>query len=146
VAPTSILGFAGSGVAHICAAVPTTKALFRFCKNGFKHPSKLSSSYAANESDYTSSKKSYKSLQDSKGNSINARNTIGSVGQLRKRSSCDGLRMSSLAEAEGEGGFMELEAVRAPEGKGAGAIMRESEAEVDDASSGKAILDKYEYP
>jgi hypothetical protein len=148
VAPTSVIGFACSGVSHVCAAVPTVKAFFRFCKNGFKHESKSSSSYATKESNYDSSKQSYKSLQDSKGNAVNPRNTIGSAGQLRKRPSRDAFGLSSPANVEGNGGFMELGAVRTPAGKGTGALVREldAEAEVDDGASGKAILHKYEYP
>ena len=79
VIPTSITAFAASAVGHITAAVPTVKALFRFCKNGFKLDSKASSSYAKKSAG--SSKRSYKSIQDSKDNATLSVKTVGTAGK-----------------------------------------------------------------
>jgi hypothetical protein len=44
VAMSSILGFAASGIGHVCAAVPTVRAFVRYCMNGFKVDSQVASS------------------------------------------------------------------------------------------------------
>jgi hypothetical protein len=103
----SITGFVSSGVGHICAAVPTTRHLIRYCQNGFKFPTKTSSSYAA-ESTHDSSKRSYKSLQDKK-------DSFGTAQQRSKASSRDikdPYRLSTIMDAEDDGRFMELRPVQ----------------------------------
>jgi hypothetical protein len=112
VAPTSIIGFASSPVAHICAAVPTSKALFRFFANGFKLDTKPSSSNA-----YSSTGKSYKSLKDSKNVSAHSGRTLGGDLQGSKGSSSnskDPYRMSSFVDpvdAVDDGDTVELRTV-----------------------------------
>jgi hypothetical protein len=86
---SSITGFTASGVAHICAAVPTVKALFIFCKNGFKRDTKASSSYAKSATYDASGKRSYKSLQDGKNNSTYSGKTLGARKQGSQGSSSD---------------------------------------------------------
>jgi hypothetical protein len=108
VTASSITGFISSGVAHICAAVPTTRHLIRYCRNGFKMPTKTSSSYAAENTHDSTSKRSYKSLQDKK-------DSFGTVQQRSKASSHDTkdpYRLSTIMDAEDDGRFMELRPVQ----------------------------------
>jgi hypothetical protein len=158
VIPTSVTAFAASSVGHITCAVPTVKALFRFCQNGFKLDSKASSSYAKKSTNGSSSKRSYKSLQNSKdASSISGK----SVGTAEPRSSKGAPRDPySLAFIGGEGDddeFMELHPVQTQANKdikaeaGLGGqqltVVREfsDPAELDD-SSNKSILHKDSYP
>jgi hypothetical protein len=67
VAMSSILGFAASGIGHVCAAVPTVRAFVRYCMNGFKVDSQVASSN--NDKTYESrTKQSYKSSGNGSGN------------------------------------------------------------------------------
>lgn len=128
VLPTALLGFASSGVAHVCAATPAVKNLIRFCFNGFKLPTQASSSYAK-DSKFDSSKRSYKSLQDNKGIS----QTIGSVPPRSKASSRDTIDhlQLSIKDAEDDGGFVELRPVEpaARDTSGSGRTAREERVE-----------------
>ncbi|KAK7190324.1 hypothetical protein PSPO01_03299 [Paraphaeosphaeria sporulosa] len=113
VTPTSILGFAGSGVAHVCAAVPTVKNFTRFCSNGFKQERKFSSTYAKESTLDSSGKRSYKSLQDNKNNAT-ASQTIRSAQQVSRGTSRDTLahlQLSSIMDAEDGSAVMELHPV-----------------------------------
>jgi hypothetical protein len=147
VTPTSITGFTSSGVAHIAAAIPTIKALLRFCYNGFKLDSKAPSSYAKESSHGSSGRRSYKSLgkkgpsQQSKGSS---RNVIDPYG------------LTSLGDVEDNGAVMELHPVQTQTAHDTNSregvdvkqmtVVRESpEQELDD-SSNKSILQKDPLP
>jgi hypothetical protein len=139
VIPTSVTAFAASSVGHITCAVPTVKALFRFCQNGFKLDSKASSSYAKKSTNGSSSKRSYKSLQNSKG------------------APRDPYSLASIGGEEDDDEFMELHPVQTQANKdikaeaGLGGqqltVVREfsDPAELDD-SSNKSILHKDSYP
>jgi hypothetical protein len=105
---TSVTGFVSSGVAHICAAVPTTRNLIRYCQNGFKMTTKPTSSCAAESTHDSTSRRSYKSLQDKK-------DSFGIVQQRSKASSRDTkdpYRLSTIMDAEDDGSLVELRPVR----------------------------------
>jgi hypothetical protein len=105
---TSITGFVSSGVAHICAAVPTTRNLIRYCQNGFKMSTKPTSSYAAEGTQDSTSRRSYKSLQDKK-------DRFGTAQQRSKASSRDPkdpYRLSTIMDAEDDGRFVELRPIQ----------------------------------
>jgi hypothetical protein len=156
VIPTSITAFAASGVGHITAAVPTVKALFRFCRNGFKLDSKASSSYAKKSTNGASS--NYKSLQDSKNNSSISGKSIGTADRLSKGPPRDPYSLASIVDGEDtHDESMELYPVQtqAHEDTKANAklggqqltVVREfpDQEELDD-SSRKSILQKDSYP
>jgi hypothetical protein len=163
VTPVSITGFTSSGVAHIAAAVPALKSLMRWCKNGFKNGSKATNSdYSKENSGGTNSKRSYKSLKDGRKSPFSGQ-TIGGSGQLSKGSSHkarDPYDLTSVADAEDNGEFVELHAVSPPahlgaQSKGEQAGQKEipsptvrecSEQELHDSSSDKSILHKDGYP
>lgn len=108
---TSITGFTSSGVAHICAAVPTIRNLIRYCQNGFKMPTNIPSSYTTDRSTYNStSKRSYKSLQDKN----NASNTAQQRGKASSRDTKDPYRLSAIVDAEIDGTVVELCAINSP--------------------------------
>jgi hypothetical protein len=147
VTPTSITGFVSSPVAHIAAAIPTIKALFRFCYNGFKINSKASSSYAKESSHGSSGKRSYKSL-GKKGSS-----------QLSKGSSrnpADPYGLMSLGDIEDNGALIELHPVQAATAQDTKSseeiggkrmtVVRESPTQDLDDSSNKSILQKDPHP
>ncbi len=164
---TSLTGFTSSAVAHVCAAVPTIRNLIRYCRNGFKMPTQASSSYARNTSSYNStSKRSYKSLQDKKNNFATAQ-------QRRKASSrdtADPYRLTAIMNAEDDGRVVELRAMDSPthadainneerggqEGKNGWTqrveeqlptIVRESPSPgLEDSASQKSILHQHSYP
>jgi hypothetical protein len=167
VTATSITGFVSSGVAHICAAVPTVQTLLRFCRNGFKLDTKPSSSYAKESTYDSSAKRSYKSLQDTKSNITNPNRTLGIAQQRSKgssRNTMDPFRLSSLTDTEENGCFMELRTMQTPTRNGtkpneeqggqqvldpwtprveklAPTIVRKTpEPVLDDSASNKAIL------
>jgi hypothetical protein len=105
---TSITGFVSSAVAHVCAAVPTIRNLIRYCQNGFKMTTKPTSSYAAESTRDSNSKRSYKSLQDNK-------DSFGSAQQRSKASSRDTkdpYRLSTIMDAADDGNFVELRPVQ----------------------------------
>jgi hypothetical protein len=147
VTPTSITGFTSSAVAHVAAAIPTIKALLRFCYNGFKLDSKASSSYAKESSHVSSGKRSYKSLgkkgssQQSKGSSRNAIDPYG---------------LASLGDVEDNGEVMELHTVQTRTAHDTNSreemdvkrmtIVRESPDQELDDSSNKSILHKDALP
>jgi hypothetical protein len=156
---TSITGFTSSGVAHICAAVPTIRNLIRYCQNGFKMPTKASSSYAPDLSTYNStSKRSYKSLQDNKNGFVTAQQRS----KASSRDAKDPYRLSAIMDAENDGRVVELRAMDSPthedaltdeepggqEGKsGLPTIVRESPSPgLDDSASQKSILHQHSYP
>lgn len=170
---TSITGFTSSGVAHICAAVPTVRNLLRFCQNGFKLDTKPSSSYAAESTYDSSGKRSYKSLQDNKDNSSYSGKTIGTVHQRSRglsRNTKDPFHLSSIMDAGDDGRLMELRTVQPPthkdtqpnEGRDEQQVRiswtqrveeqppiigREfPEQDLDDSASNKAILHTDSYP
>lgn len=108
---TSITGFTSSGVAHICAAVPTIRNLIRYCQNGFKMPTNVPSSYTTDRSTYNStSKRSYKSLQDKK----NGSSTAQQRGKASSRDTKDPYRLSAIVDAENDGTVIELRAIDSP--------------------------------
>jgi hypothetical protein len=164
VAPTSITGFVSSGVAHIAASVPALKSLFRWIHNGFKNGSKTTSSnYSKDNSAGTNSKRSYKSLQDSKNKSNFSGQTIGGSEHLTKGSSherMDPYGLTTLGDVEENGEFVELHTVPPPahldtrskaEQAGLKAMpsptVREyTELELHDSSSDKSILHKDAFP
>jgi hypothetical protein len=164
VTPVSITGFTSSGVAHIAAAVPALKSLMRWCRNGFKNGSKATNSdYSKDNSGGTNSKRSYKSLQDGRSKSPFSGQTIGGSGQLSKGSSNhrkDPYDLTSIADGEDNGEFVELHAVSPPadldtqlKGEQAGqkaipspTVREYSEQELHDSSSDKSILHKDAYP
>jgi hypothetical protein len=156
---TSITGFTSSAVAHICAAVPTIRNLIRYCQNGFKMPTKPSSSYAPNLSTYNStSKRSYKSLQDNKNGFITAQQRS----KASSRDTKDPYRLSAIMDSEDDGRVVELHAMDphthpdalADEERDAGerksglpTIVRESPSPgLDDSASQKSILHQHSYP
>jgi hypothetical protein len=157
---TSMTGFISSGVAHICAAVPTVRNLIRYLQNGFKMPTKVSSSYAqADISTYnTTSKRSYKSLQDNKNGFVTAHQRS----KASSRDAKDPYRLSAIMDAENDGRVVELRAMDSPthgdelhdeerggqEGKsGLPTIVRESPSPgLDDSASQKSILHQHSYP
>jgi hypothetical protein len=150
---TSITGFAASGVSHICAAVPAMQNLIRFCRNGFKHDTKGSSTYARDGTYGSSGKRSYKSLQDSKNNSSYSDQALGAGQQRSKASSrdkSDPYRLSSILDTVDDSGIVELRAVGAQSDKGhveapsPTTVRGTPEPEIDDAASGNPIL--YEEP
>jgi hypothetical protein len=156
---TALIGFTSSGVAHIAAAVPTTKALIRFCQNGFKLESKASSSHAKSSEQSGSSKRSYKSLQDNKNNSASSGKPIGTAPQLSKGSSrgtADPYGLISIGDVEEGGEFMELHQVQTHAHKDAKTtgelgghqvtVVRECPDQELDDSSNKSILQKDSYP
>jgi hypothetical protein len=156
VIPTSITGFAASGVSHITAAVPTFKSLFRFCQNGFKLDSKASSSYAKKSTNGASSKRTYESLQDSKNNSTFSGKTLGTAGQLSKGSSRDPYSLASIEDVEDNGEFVELHPVQTQahkdtrlnaelDGQQVTVVREVPDQEIDD-SSNKSILQKDLHP
>jgi hypothetical protein len=155
VIPTSITGFTASAVAHITAAVPTLKALFRFCQKGFKLDSKASSSYAKKSTNGASSKRTYESLQDSK-KTIYSGKTVGTAGQLSKGSSRDPYSLASIEDVEDNGEFVELHPVQTQTHKDTEAdaelggqqvtVVSEISDQGFDDSSNKSILQKDSYP
>ncbi|RAR01503.1 cfem domain-containing protein [Stemphylium lycopersici] len=103
---TSITGFVSSGVAHVCAAVPTIRNLIRFCRNGFRMPTKASSGYAKDTGSYnSSSKRSYKSLEDKKNDFVTAQQRSKASSRDKK----DPYRLSAIMETEIDGRVVELQ-------------------------------------
>ncbi|KAI4956659.1 hypothetical protein J4E91_000872 [Alternaria rosae] len=163
---TSITGFTSSGVAHICAAVPTIRNLIRYCQNGFKMPTNVPSGYTSDPSTYNStSKRSYKSLQDKNLGS----GTAQQRGKASSRDTKDPYRLSAIVDAENDGTVVELRAIDSPthangsndeeqdgqEGKSRWTqrveeqlptIVRESPSPgLDDSASQKSILRQHPY-
>jgi hypothetical protein len=147
VTPTSITGFTSSTVAHIAAAIPTIKALVRFCYKGFKVDSNLPSSYAKESSHGSSGRRSYKSL----GKKCSAQQSKGS-----SRDAIDPYGLASLGDVEENGAVMELHPVQTQTAHDTNSreevdvkrmtVVRESpEQELDD-SSNKSILQKDSHP
>jgi hypothetical protein len=108
---TSITGFTSSGVAHICAAVPTIRNLIRYCQNGFKMPTNNSSGYTPDISTYnSSSKRSYKSLQDKQSGFVTAQQRS----KASSRETKDPYRLSAIMDAEIDDRAVELGAMNSP--------------------------------
>jgi len=158
---TSVTGFVASGVGHVCAAVPTVKTLFRFCRNGFTRKTKTTSGYVRDGTIGSSGKRDYKSLQDSKNSSTYSRKTLNSTQQRHKESSRgkrDPFHIPSMidVDVENEAGLVELQPVKAQsngradtqqarnfwigraEAQFPTTVRELSELEVDDSASNKA--------
>lgn len=113
---TAIIGFASSGVSHICAAVPTVRALTRYVLNGFKHETKAGSSYAQDNSYESRTKRSYKSLGGSKDSKNAASNYSGDTLRASNRGKGsadvpDPYRIPAIQDAEAVNSFVELRPV-----------------------------------
>lgn len=144
----SVLGFAASGVGHVCAAVPTVRALFRYVFNGFKHKTETGSSYTQGGSYETGSKRSYKSLKDSKNVSNISHQSSKIPGEAR-----DPYRLSAIADAEDCDHSVELQPVKnfgsksQSDGCRAATTTREiSGPELKDSASEEAVLVEGHYP
>lgn len=153
----------------MCAAVPTLKYLFKYCINGFNHDigTKASSVHVQDPHD-SNSKRSYKSLQDSKNSS-----NLSSKGSSRKRK--DPYRITNILKTQDDEAIVELNAVSprsveereilsantSPDSsvrtsaktswrnsleKQFTNIRKTLELERDDSASNKSILPKHAYP
>ncbi|KAH7384061.1 hypothetical protein DE146DRAFT_214099 [Phaeosphaeria sp. MPI-PUGE-AT-0046c] len=104
---TSITAYSASAVAHVCAAVPTTKNLFRFCANGFKQVTQGSSSHTKDSEANSSGRRNYKHLEKKSGGSGLSGETLTTP----KKSKKDPFRISTLRGFGGDGDFMEMRPV-----------------------------------
>jgi hypothetical protein len=156
----SITGFTASGVGHVCATVPTIRALIRFFQNGCKMDSKPSSSYVKESTYESSAKRSYKTLERAKSESSYSEGTPGAAQQQSQNASSKAINpfgLSSIADDEENIGIIELQPVhseasnniQAGQKKSKGqppTIVREvSGPEVEDSASDKAILYEESY-
>lgn len=155
---TSITAYSASAVAHVCAAVPTTKNLVRFCANGFKQVTQGSSGFSKNSEANSSGKRDYKSLEKKSGGSGLSGKTL----QAGKRGKKDPYRIETI-QGMNDGEFMEMRPVAKgsqlgwerddgldeemgwAKGKGSqpNPIIRiNSEPELDDSASNKTMIEK----
>ena len=163
---TSITGFTTSGVAHVCAGVPTIRNLIRFCRNGFKMPTKASSGYARNAGGYnSSSKRSHKSLEHKKNGFVTAQQRSKALSRDTK----DPYRLSAIMETEIDGRVVELREMdatnhtdalddregvgdqtesgwtRRGEGEIPTIVRKSSSPGLEDSASQKSILNQHSY-